>query len=166
MKMSRIKSPLIAALTFVFLFNLNSRAQTIKNLSENPNQSSSFQEGEKASANYFTGAVWVKTLVNDTTSHSLIARVTFEPGARSNWHYHPDKQILIITNGTGYYAEKGRPIQILHQGDVVTIQPNVEHWHGASPVSEFVQIVVNPNIENGVVVWLRKVTDEEYHNVK
>jgi quercetin dioxygenase-like cupin family protein len=129
------------------------------------NQSTIFPKGDKAPAEYFTGTAWVKMLVpNDGTFNCQIGNVTFEPGARNNWHTHPGGQILIVTDGTGYYQEKGEPIQLLRKGDVVKILPDAEHWHGASPDSEFTHIAVNTNTQKGIVVWLQKVTDEEYNS--
>jgi quercetin dioxygenase-like cupin family protein len=129
------------------------------------NQDTIFPKGDKAPEEYFTGPVWIKSLVpNDATLNVQIGNVVFEPGARNNWHTHPGGQILIATEGTGYYQEKGKPIQILRKGDVVTIPPDVKHWHGASPYSEFTHIAVNTNTQKGVVVWLEKVTDEEYNS--
>ena len=120
-----------------------------------------FPRGDKASADYFTGTAWVKLLLpNDAAVDCQIGDVVFEPGARNNWHTHPGGQILIATQGTGYYQERGKPIQLLHKGDVVRILPDVEHWHGASPESEFTHIAINPNTEKGIVTWLGRVTDE------
>ena len=94
------------------------------------------------------------------------ANVVFEPGARNNWHTHPGGQILIATNGMGYYQEKGKAIQLLHPGDVVSIAPGTVHWHGASPDSEFTHIAINPNTQKGIVVWFERVSDEEYYSYK
>ena len=135
------------------------------NTSENKN--AIFPKGDKAPAEYFTGTVWVKMLVpNDDTYNCQIGNVTFGPGARNNWHTHPGGQILIATDGIGYYQEKGKPIQLLHKGDVVKILPDVEHWHGASPDSAFTHIAVNTNTQKGIVQWLQRVTDEEYNSFK
>ena len=126
-----------------------------------------FAKGEKAPLDYFTGTALIRTLVpNDKTLNIQIGNVVFEPGARNNWHTHPGGQILIATDGVGYYQEKGKPIQLIRKGDVVTILPDVKHWHGASPNSEFTHIAVNPNTQKGIVEWLERVTDEEYNSFK
>lgn len=130
------------------------------------NQSTIFPKGDKASPDYFTGTTWVKTLVaNDDILTTVISNVVFEPGARNNWHTHGGGQILIATHGSGYFQEKGKPIQILREGDVVKIAPGVLHWHGASPDSEFTHIAINVNTDKGIVEWLDKVTDEEYGSI-
>ncbi len=73
---------------------------------------------------------------------------------------------LIGIEGTGYYQEKGKPIQQLHKGDVIKILPGIEHWHGASPDSEFTHIAINTNTQKGIVEWLQRVTNEEYNSFK
>jgi quercetin dioxygenase-like cupin family protein len=129
------------------------------------NKDSLFQKGERASADYFIGNVWVKNLVPaDDLLNTVIGNVVFEAGARNNWHTHTGGQILIATTGTGYFQEKGKPIQLLRAGDVVKIAPGVLHWHGASKDSEFTHIAVNPNIQKGIVEWQGRVTDEEYNS--
>ena len=130
-------------------------------------QNTIFPKGEKAPADYFTGTVWIKMLVpNGPNLSCQIGNVVFEAGARNNWHTHPGGQVLIGTDGIGYYQEKGKPIQLLRKGDVVNILPDVVHWHGASTDSEFTHIAINPNTQKGIVVWLERVTDEEYNNFK
>lgn len=127
------------------------------------NQVPIFPQGERAPSEYFTGNVWVKPLVpDDRTFNCVIGNVVFEACARNNWHTHPGGQVLIATEGTGYFQEKGKPIRKLQKGDVVTIAPDIEHWHGASPDSGFTHIAITTNTQEGVVVWLRRVSDEEY----
>lgn len=122
-----------------------------------------FPKGEPAPEAYFTGTAWVKPLVPvHDQLHVMIGNVVFGAGARNNWHIHPGGQILLATEGVGYYQERGKPIQVLHQGDVVQILPNVEHWHGASPDSTFSHIAINTNTDRGIVEWLERVTDEDY----
>jgi quercetin dioxygenase-like cupin family protein len=160
MKNTRLK---IAALLIIFLLQNTVKAQTMS-INKDQNTTSIFSKGDKASPEYFTGTAWVKTLVaNDDTLTTIISNVVFEAGARNNWHTHPAGQILICTEGTGYFQEKGKPIQTLHPGDVVKILPGVEHWHGASPASSFTHMAINVNTEKGVVNWLQPVTDAEYN---
>ena len=135
------------------------------NISED--QNTIFPKGDKAPPDYFTGAAWVKMLVApDDTFNTSVGNVVFEPGCRNNWHTHGGGQILIATEGTGYFQEKGKPIQLFCKGDVVKIAPGVVHWHGASPDSGFTHIFINTNTHKGTVEWLDRVTDEEYNSFK
>jgi len=63
-------------------------------------------------------------------------------GAKLDWHIHPGGQILLKTEGTGYYQETGKPVQTVHKGDVLKCTPGVAHWHGAAPESTFAYIAV------------------------
>jgi quercetin dioxygenase-like cupin family protein len=126
-----------------------------------------FPKGERAPAATFTGTVYVQPLVkDDPTLNCISSSVTFEPGARSHWHSHPAGQILLVTEGLGYYQEKGQPVRLLRQGEVVQAQPGVEHWHGASPKQSLTHIALNVNTEKGIVNWGRAVTDQEYNSYK
>ncbi len=118
----------------------------------------------QAPSEYFTGIAWVKTLVPaHTQTDCVVSDVTFEPGSRNNWHTHPNGQILVVRAGTGYYQEKGKPIQLLREGEAVNIAPNVVHWHGATPEGRFTHLAINPNVsKGGAVAWLQAVTDDEY----
>jgi quercetin dioxygenase-like cupin family protein len=102
-------------------------------------------------------------LVNsDSIFHTSIGNVTFEPGAKTKWHYHPGGQILLVTSGKGGYQEQGKPVRELRKGEVITCAPNIPHWHGAAPDSELTHVAIGPNTDKGAVVWLNPVSDEEY----
>jgi quercetin dioxygenase-like cupin family protein len=129
-------------------------------------ESEIFPKGEKVTNGYFIGTAWLEMLVpHDSTFNCPIGNVTFEPGARNNWHKHPGGQILLVTGGKGYYQEEGKPVQVLHEGDVVKIRPGVKHWHGATPDSWFTHIAISTNVQKGDTEWLEPVTDEEYNNL-
>lgn len=137
-------------------------AQTAPKVPAEP-LSGPFLKGDRAPAANFTGVVYVATLVkNDATFNCASSNVTFTPGARSHWHTHAAGQILLVTDGVGYYQEKGQPIRLLRKGEVVQAQPGVEHWHGAAPQQGMTHISLNVNTEKGVVDWGRAVTDQEY----
>lgn len=124
-----------------------------------------FQKGSKLpDTPNFTGEAWLEMFVTKADSMDCtIGNVTFAPGVRNSWHSHPGGQILLCTSGEGRYQEKGKPIQVLRPGDVVKIAPNVVHWHGAAPDSEFTHIAIGPQQSKGGAVWLEPVTDEEYN---
>lgn len=46
----------------------------------------------------------------------LADTVTFAPGARNNWHVHQAGQILMVTDGNGWYQEKGKQAMPLKKG--------------------------------------------------
>jgi quercetin dioxygenase-like cupin family protein len=123
-----------------------------------------FPKGELGPAENFTGKVWnIGLVANDTIYNTVVGNVYFERGARSNWHIHPSGQILIITDGVGFYQEKGQPRRTIRKGDVIKCPPNVAHWHGASPDTGLQQMYILPKTEKGIVHWLQPVTDAEYN---
>ena len=145
----------------VSLFNLSLKAQRNMNTTENPNPI--FTKGEKTSSDYFTGTAWLHVLVpKDETGSYTVGDVVFEPGSRNNWHTHPAGQILLVTDGHGFYQERGKNARLLSKGDVVVIPSNIEHWHGATKDSRFTHIAITNITEKGAVNWLKPVTDEEY----
>ncbi len=120
-------------------------------------------KGEISVTDNHTGTIWLNELSKpDSILNYSIAVATYAPGAKLDWHIHPAGQVLVITEGTGYYQERGKPKQIVHKGDVVKCLPGVQHWHGASPESSFAYFAVTP-AQNGKTIWLKRVTDQEYH---
>jgi len=130
--------------------------------SKQTDMSSVFLKGEQITNANFKGIVYVKMLMEaDSVNPTSVANVSFEPGARTKWHLHPGGQILLATDGVGYYQEKGEAKKVLRKGDVIKCPPNVPHWHGASVDTAFVQLAVT-NRHLGSTVWLEEVSEEEY----
>lgn len=157
----------IQVLVLLMAFNLFACTDCDKETckSENATETSIFPQGQKGSAEFFTGNAYNYGLVApDTTFSTLVGNVYFEPGARSNWHTHPAGQILIITDGVGFHQIEGQAIEIMRKGDVVKCPPNVRHWHGASPDTALHQMYIVPNIEKGIVHWMEAVSDSIYLN--
>ena len=76
-----------------------------------------FPKGEKAPNVHHTGDVWLSHVSDaDSTFDYNIAHVVMAPGAKLDWHLHPEGQQLIITEGTGSYQERNKPVQIPSQG--------------------------------------------------
>jgi len=54
----------------------------------------------RAPQQYFTGTVWQDPIIATTAPARVVAnRVSFEPGARTNWHSHPLGQTLYVLSG-------------------------------------------------------------------
>lgn len=125
-----------------------------------------FPRGNKLPDDWFTGDAFLSPLVaKDKNNEFSVGAVTFEVGARTNWHTHPKGQVLIVTQGAGFYQEKGKPAQIIKKGDVVNIPENVEHWHGASAKTSMTHIAITNFKEEVQVTWLNPVTEEEFNEV-
>lgn len=129
-------------------------------------EQSPFPKGELSTTKNHTGDIWLSELsVGDAIFDSTIAQAVYGPGARLDWHIHPGGQVLLITEGRGYYQERGKPLRIVHKGDVIKSAPGVEHWHAAAPDSTFAYIAVTPT-QKGKTIWLTPVSDEEYNSAK
>lgn len=130
-------------------------------------ETSLFPKGEIGkNTNNYTGTIWLNELSTpDSIYHFGIAQAVYAPGSKLDWHIHPGGQILLITEGTGYYQEKGKQVRIVHKGDIIKCAPGVEHWHGATPNSTFAYVAISPS-EKGKTIWLQRVTDEEYNSIK
>ena len=122
-----------------------------------------------AYAKYFTGNSYLKPLTNPKET-VFMANVTFEPKCRNNWHIHKAEQgggqILLCTDGQGWYQEWGQPARKLSAGDVVYIPAGVKHWHGAAENSCFSHIAVECPGVNTSNEWLEPVTDEQYGSLE
>jgi len=114
-------------------------------------------------ADYFTGTVRIDPLFKaPAPARASGAYVTFEPGARSNWHTHPLGQTLIVTSGCGCVQSWGGPIKVIRPGDVICCPPGEKHWHGAMPGTAMTHIAIQEELNGKVVDWMEKVTDEQY----
>ncbi len=119
-----------------------------------------------APASYFTGTVWVEILSQTDLVEVQVARVTFQPGARTAWHTHPKGQTLVITSGNGLFQKRGESVQTMQHGDVIVIPADVEHWHGASPNSLMQHLAIHTQVEGVAANWLEHVDDEDYSSFK
>lgn len=127
-------------------------------------ETSIFPKGEIATnTENFTGTIWLNHLSEaDSVFNFNLAVASYAPGSKLDWHIHPAGQILLITEGTGYYQERGKPVQIVHQGEVIKCPPGVEHWHGAAPESEFAYLAITMDEPTK---WLERVSDEKYRSI-
>ncbi len=120
----------------------------------------------KSSSEWFTGTVWQDPIIEAPEPARVRAlKVSFEPGARTAWHTHPLGQTLHIINGTGLVGLRNAQPKIVNAGDTVWIQPNEEHWHGATPTNSMSHIALQEAMNGTVANWLEKVIDEDYYKI-
>lgn len=85
-------------------------------------------------------------------------RLRFPAGSRSNWHSHSHGQLLMVEEGRSRTQERGGPLLEMGPGQPWFTKAGVEHWHGAAPDQDVVQLT----IYEGEVKWLEPVTDAVY----
>ncbi len=112
----------------------------------------------------FVGTVYAdEVVVGESPSRMRGTRVTFTPGARTNWHTHPVGQTLFCLLGAGRYQLAGAPVQEILPGDTVIIPPGAKHWHGSAPGHLFSHLALSEVSDTGEgTVWLEPVSDADY----
>lgn len=116
-------------------------------------------------AGSFVGTVYMdEVVVGEMPSRMRATRVTFTPGARTNWHTHPVGQVLYCLSGFGRYQSQGESIVELRPGDTVVIPPDKKHWHGSAPGSLFSHLAMSEVNDKGEgTVWLEPVSDADFN---
>ena len=138
-------------LSFFVLFMLLAPAQA---------RTQAFPRGDLAPNVHHTGDVWLYPVSRaDSTFNYNVTQATSAPGSRLDWHLHPDGQQLLVTDGVGYYRERGGPLRLMRKGDVIKSAPGVEHWHAATPDSGVVYLAV---YGGEGTEWLKPVSEEAY----
>jgi len=98
----------------------------------------------------------------EAPSRITSALVTFELGARSNWHTHPVGQLLIVTAGKGWTQCEGEERVEVCAGDTIWCPPGHKHWHGATSTTAMSHITVQEVLDGRNVNWLEPVSDDQY----
>lgn len=107
----------------------------------------------------FTGKVLFATLSSHPDALNALG-VLFEPGARTNWHTHPQGQVLYVVSGTGRVGTREGELITVGPGDVVHSPAGEVHWHGAGPDSYMMHLSLTTG---GETEWLdESVSEEDY----
>ena len=124
--------------------------------------SSGEMENRRGPEDRFTGEVWMESASVPRPGAGFF-RVSFGPEARTNWHTHPEGQVLYIITGNGRVGREDGAVVEVRPGDVVHFAPGEKHWHGAAPGNSMVHFAVSPAVgTDGGTEWLEPVTDEQY----
>lgn len=112
---------------------------------------------------YFVGTVLQDPIVEAPgPARVRAARVTFLPGARTNWHTHPLGQTLYVLSGVGRFQTEGGKVVAIRAGDTIWIPPGEKHWHGAAPDTAMCHVAMHEFDGNSHVEWLEPVSDADY----
>lgn len=121
------------------------------------------QPSAKGPAEWFTGTVRIDAPFKGSGDARVGgATVTFEPGARTNWHTHPLGQTIIVTAGLGWAQRDGGPVEEIRPGDIVWFAPGEKHWHGATATTAMTHIAIAEAKDGKVVDWLEPVGDAQF----
>ncbi len=109
---------------------------------------------------YFTGLVNLSKILEGTEGDPIeLYRVTFDAGARTDWHAHQGLQVLYVESGECRLQKEGEPVQNVQAGNVILIDADEKHWHGASPKGEMIHIAIGLY---ETTKWFDEVTDQEF----
>ena len=111
-------------------------------------------------ADYFTGKVFHADLMPPQGTGALTYKwVSFEPGARTNWHIHAFAQDLYVVAGECRVQVEGGKILRLQMGEMYHFPAGVLHWHGAGPSFPCIHLAINGD---GATDWKHPVDEKEY----
>jgi quercetin dioxygenase-like cupin family protein len=124
-------------------------------------QSAASRQARVAPAANFTGSVFQDPLARaESPSKTNATTVTFVPGARTVWHKHDMRQVLVVTTGLGILQLRGQKAEPMRPGDVATVPAGVDHWHGAAANSLFAHISLLESTPEGTD-WGVAVTESD-----
>ena len=119
-----------------------------------------------APSSSFTGTVLQDSMAApQAPSRTSATLVTFTPGARTNWHTHKTRQVLVATQGTGMVQVKDKEPRILRAGDVAEVPPGLVHWHGALAGHLFAHISFVETDGPDNTAWMEPVDEAHYRSV-
>ena len=90
---------------------------------------------------HFQGQARLQRLPLPFPDGPAVFAVHFQPGGRTKPHVHRAGQLLLITAGRGLIGREAGPV-LVEAGDVVSVQPDEWHWHGATPGSPMTHVTV------------------------
>jgi len=100
---------------------------------------------------HFQGTARLQRFTSPFGECPAVFAVHFEAGARTHPHVHRSGQVLHIAAGRGIVANReGRHVVLA--GDVITVEPDEWHWHGATPESSMTHLTVQVT-EAGDIDW-------------
>jgi hypothetical protein len=119
----------------------------------------------KGAAEWFTGDVYIDSVAAPAApSRVLASLVHFMPGAPHGLAQSPPWTKPLRHRGDRAGPAPRRPGEVIRPGDRVYIQPDEEHWHGATPTRLMVHLALNEVDDEHIAAnWGEHVRDDEYN---
>lgn len=125
------------------------------------------QPSKPGPSDYFTGTVRMDAPFASTSPARISGlTVTFEAGARTNWHTHPLGQTLFVLSGLGWAQREGGEVEEIRPGDIIWFAPGERHWHGASDTCAMSHLAIAEEQDGSRVDWAEPVSDTDYLGFK
>lgn len=124
-----------------------------------------YSNEKKVNPYYFDGDVIIREIYNESNSNDQeVYFVEFARGALTTIHFHETEQFLVPLYGNGVIGVIGEIdnnksnslvdftfenliIKSLNVGEIVSIKPNILHFHGASPGQNFSHVAFRKMFE-------------------
>ena len=90
-------------------------------------------------------------------------RVSFEPGARTNWHSHPLGQTLYVISGVGRVQTKGGRCAKSSQAMWSGFPRAKSTGMAVRRPTAMTHIAMQEALDGSNVTWMEPVTDAEYN---
>jgi quercetin dioxygenase-like cupin family protein len=114
---------------------------------------------ERADSKTFTQPALFQRLLGASDGLPVrLYRVSFDVGARTHWHRHDREQLLVGTSGMCMVVSRDGTSVRLGPGDLVVIDPNEEHWHGAAPGTKGEHLAINLG---SATTWLEPSSSDD-----
>jgi len=124
-----------------------------------------YSNEKKVNPYYFDGETIIREIYNESSSDDQeVYFVEFSSGALTTIHFHETEQFLVPLYGNGVIGEidtntttnslldctfENLIIKPLNVGEIVSIRPNILHFHGASPGQNFSHLAFRKMFETG-----------------
>jgi quercetin dioxygenase-like cupin family protein len=123
----------------------------------------SAQRGERGQQTPEQAALQAARVGNSTAMElegAVTQRRKFAPGTRTYWHSHAGGFIFFVQKGVGRVQRRGELMKELKEGEIDYTPPGVEHWHGAGPNDELIQLGIVPGA--GGIQFKEEVSEAQY----
>lgn len=126
--------------------------------------SSYLTEGTKAPNTHYIGEAFLNPISHDDPDLGYnITKATFKANSTLDWHKHGSVQVLIIVDGEAYYQERGKEPVILHEGDIIKCEKDIEHWHSSTKNKDVTYLAFYGGEQP--TIWTEVLTQEYYDKV-